>query len=52
MNLSDALSDKLDQQVLERRRRACLTVPIWTNNNVSAVTTYALYSSLNWRMAG
>ena len=42
MNLSEALSDKLDQQILAGDN-GCCTVPTLDNNNVSTQTTYALY---------
>ena len=44
MNLSDALSDKLDQQVLNGGEGLFNGTNL-DNNNVSAVTTYALYKS-------
>ena len=45
MNLSDALSDKLDQQILAGTN-GLLTGTILVNHNVSAVTTYANYRDL------
>ena len=45
MNLSDALSDKLDQQILAGTN-GLLTGTILANNNVSAITTYANYRDL------
>ena len=44
MNLSDALSDKLDQQILAGSN-GLLNGTILANHNVSAATTYALYRS-------
>ena len=44
MNLSDALSDKLDQQILAGTE-GLFTGTNLANNNVSAVTSYALYKS-------
>ena len=44
MNLSDALSDKLDQQILAGDEGLLHSTNL-SNNNVSAVTTYALYKS-------
>ena len=44
MNLSDALSDKLDQQVLNGGEGLFNSTNL-TNHNVSAVTSYALYKS-------
>ena len=43
-NLSMALSDKLDQQILNGTN-GLLNGTVLDNNNVSAVTTYALYRS-------
>ena len=43
-NLSDALSDKLDQQVLNGTE-GLLNGTVLANNNVSAETTFALYLS-------
>ena len=42
MNLSEALSDKLDQQILNGTE-GLLNGTVLANHNVSAVTTYALY---------
>ena len=44
MNLSDALSDKLDQQVLNGDE-GLLNGTVLANHNVSTETTYALYRS-------
>ena len=44
MNLSDALSDKLDQQILAGDDGLLHSTNL-PNSNVSAVTTYALYKS-------
>ena len=43
MNLSDALSDSLDKQILTGATTGLLTSTVLADHNVSAVTTYANY---------
>ena len=43
MNLGDALSDKLDQQILATAPTGCSAGTVLANHNVTTETTYALY---------